>query len=480
LGRGREQGINKKVKDKIRMDIHQYRTIYFLGIGGIGMSALARYFHRFGMIVSGYDRTPTNLTRLLIEEGIPVHFDEDPKFVPEHPDLVIYTPALPKDNKELQFVIDKGFPLKKRSEVLGMITLGAKTIAVAGTHGKTTITTLIAHLLKSAGEDCIAFLGGISKNYHTNLVTPDTSSHSFKGMPSYYIVEADEFDRSFLQLYPSIAVVTSADADHLDIYGNIDKLRKSFGEFTSHLKKGGTLILKKGVNIQPENADNYTIHTYHSEEDADFYPDKVRLENDRFVFDLVTPARTIPDITLGLPGKFNLENAIAACAVACVIGIPDEVIARSLATFKGVERRFDFQVIREDFIYIDDYAHHPEELKACIRAVRELYPSKKITGVFQPHLFTRTRDFADAFARSLELLDELILLEIYPAREEPIPGIDSAMLLGKVNLKNKRICSKAGLLNQLRSEKPEVLLTLGAGDIDQMVKPIQKLFLMQE
>jgi UDP-N-acetylmuramate--alanine ligase len=240
------------------------------------------------------------------------------------------------------------------------------------------------------------------------------------------------------------------------------------------------LILKKGFNIQPENADNYTIHTYHSEEDADFYPDKVRLENDRFVFDLVTPARTIPDITLGLPGKFNLENAIAACAVACVIGIPDEVIARSLATFKGVERRFDFQVIREDFIYIDDYAHHPEELKACIRAVRELYPSKKITGVFQPHLFTRTRDFADAFARSLELLDELILLEIYPAREEPIPGIDSAMLLGKVNLKNKRICSKAGLLNQLRSEKPEVLLTLGAGDIDQMVKPIQKLFLMQE
>jgi UDP-N-acetylmuramate--alanine ligase len=302
------------------------------------------------------------------------------------------------------------------------------------------------------------------------------SGHQPVGSPAYFIVEADEFDRSFLRLFPDIAVITSADADHLDIYGNINEVRLSFGEFTSHLKKNGTLILKKGVGILPENTGNYTIQTYSLEGDADFYPEKIRLENSRFVFDLVMPLRTIRNITLGLPGKFNLENAIAAAAVAYTIGIQDEEIIRALLTFEGVERRFDFQVIRDDFVYIDDYAHHPEELKACIRAVREIYPGKKITGIFQPHLFSRTRDFADAFARSLELLDELILLEIYPARENPIPGINSAMLLEKVQLQNKKICSKAGLPGELKSRKPEVLLTLGAGDIDQLVKPIRELF----
>ena len=458
------------------MEIHQYKSVYFLGIGGIGMSALARYFHRCGVMVSGYDKTPTTLTHQLIEEGIPVHFDDNPELVPDRPDLVIYTPALPKDNNELQFVIARGFPLKKRSEVLGMITRNAKTIAIAGTHGKTTITTLVAHLLITAGIDSIAFLGGISKNYNSNFITSGLSAHQLAGSPVYYIVEADEFDRSFLRLYPDIAVITSADADHLDIYGNIDEVRLSFGEFTSNLQKNGTMILKKGVDIVPEETDNYIIQTYHLEGDADFYPENIRLENSRFTFDLVTPARTIRNITLGLPGKFNLENAIAAAAVAYTVGIPDEVIAQSLLTFEGVERRFDFQVIHDDFVYIDDYAHHPEELKACICAVREIYPSKKITGIFQPHLFTRTRDFADAFARSLELLDELILLEIYPARENPIAGIDSAMLLGKVQLQNKKICSKTDLTGELRSSKPEVLLTLGAGDIDQLVKPIRELF----
>jgi UDP-N-acetylmuramate--alanine ligase len=459
------------------MDIHQYRSVYFLGIGGIGMSALARYFHSYGIMVSGYDKTPTTLTHQLIEEGIPVHFVEKPELIPDHPDLVVYTPALPNDHKELQFVIEKGFPLKKRSEVLGMITQDAKTIAIAGTHGKTTITTLVAHLLNTAGKNSIAFLGGISKNYHSNLIITDPSAHRSIGSPVSYIVEADEFDRSFLRLYPDIAVITSADADHLDIYGNVEELKLSFRKFTSNLQKNGTLILKKGVDIIPQDADNYTIQTYHLEEDADFYPEKIRLENSRFVFDLVTPARTIRNITLGLPGKFNLENAIAAAAVAYTAGITDEDMVKAMLTFKGVERRFDFQVIRNDFVYIDDYAHHPEELKACIHAVREIYPSKKITGVFQPHLFTRTRDFADAFARSLELLDELILLEIYPARENPIPGIDSAMLLGKVRLLNKKICSKAGLTGELKSRKPEVLLTLGAGDIDQLVRPIRELFM---
>jgi UDP-N-acetylmuramate--alanine ligase len=462
------------------MDIQQFRSVYFLGIGGIGMSALARYFHRQGIVVSGYDRTPTSLTDHLVEEGIPVHFEDNPGLVPDSPDLVVYTPALPKDNEELQFVIEKGFLLKKRSEVLGMITRDAKTIAVAGTHGKTTITTMVAHLLKTAGKECIAFLGGISKNYHTNLVISGTQAELPESGSSYFIVEADEFDRSFLRLFPDIAVVTSADADHLDIYGSLDEVRLSFGEFTSHIKKSGTLILKKGVGIAPENSEDYIILTYSPEKDADFYPENIRMKNSRFVFDLVTPARTIRNITLGLPGKFNLENAIAAAAVAVTVGITDEELARGLETFKGVERRFDFQVISDDFIYIDDYAHHPEELKACIRAVREIYPSKKITGIFQPHLFTRTRDFADAFARSLELLDELILLEIYPARENPIPGINSQMLLEKVQLKNKKICNKSALMDELKSGRPEVLLTLGAGDIDQLVDPIRELFMNRD
>ena len=457
------------------MNIQDYRSVYFLGIGGIGMSALARYFHRYGVNVSGYDKTPTTLTRHLIEEGIPVHFDENTERIPDHPDLVIYTPALPKDSKELQFVLKKGYLLKKRSEVLGMITRNTKTIAIAGTHGKTTITTMVSHLLKTAGIESIAFLGGISKNYHTNLVVTDSKLQQ-PGGNAYYIAEADEFDRSFLQLFPKIAVITSADADHLDIYGTLDELKRSFSEFTSHLQNKGTLILKKGVDIIPENPENYTILSYSTAGGADFYPENIRLEKSRFIFDLVTPTRILKDIQPGLPGKFNLENALAAAAVGYTLGIPDEVITESLATFEGVERRFDFQVNRDDFVYIDDYAHHPEELKACISAVKEIYPDKRITGIFQPHLFTRTRDFADAFARSLELLDELILLEIYPAREEPIPGIDAAMLLDKISLKDKMISAKPDLLNRLKRQKPEVLLTLGAGDIDQLVKPIRELF----
>lgn len=458
------------------MNIQDYRSVYLLGIGGIGMSALARYFHRYGVNVSGYDKTPTTLTGHLIEEGIPVHFDENIERIPDPPDLVIYTPAIPKDSKELQFILEKGYLLKKRSEVLGMITRNTKTIAIAGTHGKTTITTMISHLLKTAEIDSVAFLGGISKNYHSNLVISGSKMQQPGGDTVYYIAEADEFDRSFLQLYPKIAVITSADADHLDIYGTLDELKISFSEFTSHLQNKGTLILKKGIDIVPKKSENYTVLTYHTGGGADFYPENIRLKKNRFIFDLVTPTRTIKDIQPGLPGKFNLENALAASAVGYTLGIPYEVIARSLATFEGVERRFDFQVNRDDFVYIDDYAHHPEELKACISAVKEIYPGKKITGIFQPHLFTRTRDFADAFARSLELLDELILLEIYPAREEPIPGIDAAFLLDKADMQNKMICSKSELLSRLKHQKPEVLLTLGAGDIDQLVKPIRELF----
>lgn len=458
------------------MEIQNYRSVYFLGIGGIGMSALARYFHRQGAAVSGYDKTPTPLTRQLIEDGIPVHYMENTDLVGQ-PDLVVYTPAIPKENIEFQFVLARGIPLKKRSEVLGMITRNTKTIAISGTHGKTTITTMIAHLFKTAGMPGISFLGGISKNYHSNFIVspnPEISSP-----PEYYIAEADEFDHSFLQLYPDIAVITSADADHLDIYGTAEEVRNSFRQFASHLPVTGTLILKKGLEFLVDKNVKCSVKTYHATEDADFYPQLVRVENHQIAFDLVTPERTIKNILLGLPGKFNLENSIAAAAVAYTAGVPDAVISQSLLTFQGVERRFDFQVIRDDMVYIDDYAHHPEELKACIGAAREIYPTKRITGIFQPHLFTRTRDFADEFARSLEMLDELILLEIYPAREKPIPGVDSSMLLSRVHLKNKILCKKADLLTELKLRKPEVLLTLGAGDIDQLVGPIRELFMIK-
>jgi UDP-N-acetylmuramate--alanine ligase len=458
------------------MNMQKYRTVYFLGIGGIGMSALARYFRMLGASVSGYDKTPTPLTNSLIKEGIPVHFEENPLLIPETPDLIVYTPAIPKDNVELRFVIENNFPLKKRSEILGLISDGTKTIAVAGTHGKTTITTLIAHIFRNSEKESIAFLGGISKNYHSNLIISGKQETGQAGSPEYFIAEADEFDRSFLRLFPDIAVITSADADHLDIYGSVDEVRNSFGEFTSQVQPDGTLIMKKGTEVIPENTGSYSLLTYDLDGNGDFHPANIRITNSRYLFDLITPTRTIPDILLRLPGKFNLENAIAASAVAVTAGIPDEAIVNALKDFEGVERRFDVQVLTENFAYIDDYAHHPEELKACIRAVREIFPGKKITGIFQPHLFTRTRDFADEFARSLELLDSLILLEIYPAREKPVENVDSAMLLKKVNMTNKKLCSKESLLNELKTMKPEVLLTLGAGDIDQMVKPIKEMF----
>jgi len=458
------------------MDLTAYKSVYFLGIGGIGMSAIARYFNQSGILVSGYDKTRTPLTDQLIAEGMDIHFEENPELIPDRPGLVVYTPAIPQDSKELAFIISKKYNLRKRSEVLGMITHGTKTIAVAGTHGKTTTTALIAHILMNAGKGMVGFLGGVSKNYFSNILTLSFSTHNSANPPAYYVVEADEFDRSFLQLFPDIAVITSTDADHLDIYKNLKEVRQSFQEFISQIQSGGKLILKKGTKIRTGISDHFKTNTYSVAVNADFFPICLKLENGKYNFDLVKPGGKIKNLTLGLPGMFNLENAVAAMAVAVSLGIPEQVIADSLASFEGVERRFDFQVVRDDFVYIDDYAHHPEELKACIRAVREIYPKKKVTGIFQPHLFSRTRDFADEFARSLELLDELILLEIYPARENPIPGVDSAMLLNKVNLKKKILCTKAGLLTELKTRQPEVLLTMGAGDIDQLVAPIKELY----
>ncbi|MCK9203849.1 MAG: UDP-N-acetylmuramate--L-alanine ligase [Bacteroidales bacterium] len=456
------------------IDLEHTSTVYFIGIGGIGMSALARYFLLRGVAVSGYDRAPTALTGQLIKEGIPVHFEENIQLIPKQPDLVIYTPAVPADHIELQYYRDKGFPMKKRAEILGLVSDKYKTIAVAGTHGKTTTSTLIAHILHAAKKDYLAFLGGISKNYGSNFLFSEETifSPGNRSNPVYCVAEADEYDRSFLQLTPEIAIVTSADPDHLDIYGHADNLKRTFEKFTSRIKEGGHLILKQGVSIAPVHKNVYAQYSYSVNHKAAFYPKNVRLAGDLFHFDLVTPGGVLEDLAPGIPGMFNLENAIAALAVGYLTGIDEKTLREALLSYQGVQRRFDFRIRRPDLVYIDDYAHHPVELRACITAARSLYPEKKITGIFQPHLFSRTRDLADDFARSLDLLDELYLLDIYPAREMPIPGVDSGMLLERIHLQNKKRVTKAEVISILTIEKPEVLLTLGAGDIDGLVKPI--------
>jgi UDP-N-acetylmuramate--alanine ligase len=456
------------------MNIDQLRSVYFLGIGGIGMSALARYFRGLGIRISGYDRSSTPLTDQLAAEGMNIHFEENITLIPDDTDLVVYTPAMPKDHKELAYLLGKNVPVKKRAEVLGMIAGKGHTIAVAGTHGKTTTSTLIAHIFKSSDTDMMAFLGGISKNYGTNFL--NSSVHQLINSSTIVVAEADEYDRSFLHLHPAIAVITSADADHLDIYGNLGDMTETFRAFTRNILPGGSLIIKKGVAIDPGRVGEIRVLTYSIEENADYTCSDLRVNYGTYHFDLRTPGGTLKDLTVGIPGHFNLENAIAAIAVAHQSGISEDHIRTATETYKGVQRRFDLHIRREDFVYLDDYAHHPEELKACIGAVREVYPGKKITGVFQPHLFSRTRDFADAFARSLEMLDEIILLDIYPAREKPIDGVDSAMLLDRISSEHKSLCIKGNLIAELKRIKPEVLLTLGAGDIDQFVPLIIKAF----
>jgi UDP-N-acetylmuramate--alanine ligase len=448
------------------MNIEQVKEVYFLGIGGIGMSALARFFKNRGCSVFGYDKTSTPLTLELEAEGMEIHYEEDVDLIPDGIDLVVYTPAVPKKQTEYQFFLENGYPILKRSQVLGMISAEYKTIGIAGTHGKTTISTLTAHLLQQTSRGVNAFMGGISKNYQSNLLLSTRSE--------WVVVEADEFDRSFLHLFPQIAVITSVDADHLDIYKNILSLKESFIQFAGQIKPGGNLIIKKGISLNVVQRPGLKIQTYSIDQQADFCIQNLHILKSHYVFDLKLGETVMKDVELGLPGLFNVENAIAASAAAWLAGATKEEIRQGLLSFSGVHRRFDMRINREDLIYIDDYAHHPEELKACINSVRHLYPDKKITGVFQPHLFSRTRDFADAFARSLELLDEVILLEIYPAREQPIEGIDSQMLLNKINKASKYVCKNDELIDLLKTLKPELLLTLGAGDIDQFVKPIEE------
>ena len=453
------------------MNFSQFKNIYFLGIGGIGMSALARYFNASGKKVSGYDKTSTPLTEELINEGIKIHFKDDIKFISEeiikgnvNESLIIYTPAIPPAHLELNYFISNSFSIKKRSEVLGMITENTFTIAVAGTHGKTTTSSMIAHILKSSGINCFAFLGGIAKNYNTNLLlgNPNLSE-------KYFVVEADEYDRSFLSLKPTISVITSMDADHLDIYGSENYMIESYRMFAQNLKNDGKLIYKKGLPVIDLNL---AKSDYDVNGSADYSAQNIRIGEHRYHFDWKNSTVLIKDITTDMPGLHNVENAIAAIAVAKMLKISEDKIKKALSTYSGVKRRFDYRLRSPKVVYIDDYAHHPEELRACISSVRELYPGRKIIGIFQPHLFTRTRDFAEGFAKSLSMLNTLILLDIYPAREEPISGITSEIIFNKVSTADKVLCHKENVIDELRKRECDVVLTLGAGDIDQLVNPI--------
>ncbi|WP_183563877.1 UDP-N-acetylmuramate--L-alanine ligase [Mucilaginibacter sp. SP1R1] len=448
------------------MELRNVQRVYLVGIGGIGMSGLARYFHHLGCIVCGYDKTSTDLTNDLHNEGIQIVFDDKAEWIPmsfQEPcsdTLIIYTPAVPKDSAILNYFKNKGFELFKRSQVLGLISKSSFTIAVAGTHGKTTTSTMVAHILKDSGNDCSAFLGGISSNYQSNVLY---------GKNNVMVVEADEYDRSFLTLYPDVAIITSMDADHLDIYGDHEHLTESFKLFASQIKEGGTLVHKKGLALD-------TGYTYAlNDRAADAHAANIRIENGDFYFDFINADVTIPDIKMGIAGTHNVENAVAAIEAVLRLDINTQAIKSALGSFKGVKRRFEYIVKTPQHIYIDDYAHHPEELRACISSVKKLYPGKKLTTIFQPHLYTRTRDFADGFAEVLDMVDELILLDIYPARELPIEGVDSEMLLNRMHLQNKRKLSKQEALNAVAQEKPELLLTVGAGDIDTLVHPLKEL-----
>ena len=440
-----------------------YKHIYFIGIGGIGMSAIARYYNAKGFKVSGYDKTPSPLTEALEQEGIEVHYEDNVDFIPKSVEdtLVVYTPAIPKDMGELVYVQDYGYRVIKRSQMLGEITRGQRCIAVAGTHGKTTTSTLTSHLFSASGEGCSAFLGGISKNYDSNLLTCAND---------VVVVEADEFDRSFLQLFPEIAVITSMDADHLDIYGDEAHIREAFKAFASQVS--GTVIAKWGLDITAADT-KAQIKTYSfGNPEADFYAVPLVQAGH---FDLHYPGGVIEDCVVGVPGWVNIENGTAAAAIALTYGIDPQEIKKALASFSGVKRRFDLQVKTPKCIYIDDYAHHPEEISAALSSIRKAYPSMKLTAAFQPHLYTRTRDFAEEFAKALSAVDKLILLEIYPAREEPIPGVTSEIIFKDVTAPEKVLLRRDEFMEYMENEDVELFVTLGAGDIDRFVGPIAQM-----
>ena len=451
--------------------------LYFIGIGGIGMSGLARYYRRRGSVVAGYDRTPSELIGQLRMEGIEVQFDENPSLIPSefqeaHADqvLVVRTPAVPISSPLLKYWEDKGARILKRSEVLGMITRDRRTIAVAGTHGKTTVSTMLAYLLTEGGVKCNAFLGGISANYGTNVLLNDDAVVN--------VVEADEYDRSFLRLSPSEAIITAMDPDHLDIYGTPEAMYAAYGKFAT-LVTGKVLVHERISSLLLNNVDSKEIarrtQTYSINATNEPRAENIRVADGTYRFDLVAEGRTIKDISMGMPGRHNVENAIAASAMALSLGVPNDKLHKALASFRGVSRRFELRAKTDTKVFIDDYAHHPAELVAAISSAKELYPGRKVTGIFQPHLFSRTRDLVLEFGQALALLDELILLDIYPAREEPIPGVTSRWMLEYVPMMNKTVCTKENLLPLLRNRKLDILLALGAGDIDRLVPGIAAL-----
>lgn len=462
------------------MNLDLYKHIYLIGIGGIGMSALARYFNAKGKQVVGYDKVQSSLCKELESEGIEIHYSDLEESIPEdiksanyNEILVIYTPAIPADSLLINYFKNKGFKLYKRAEVLGMISSQCFTIAVAGTHGKTTTSAILAHILQQAGKQSTAFLGGISRNYNSNLLLAE------KG--NILIVEADEYDRSFLQLKPDIAIITSVDADHLDIYENQEELHKSFLQFSNQIKANGVLLVEESIKIDFPINEGQVKLTYSADKKADYFAKNIRVKDGKMVFDMIaldvmpgmSYEKSQDNLEFILPGKHNVSNAIAASAVACYLGLSCEDITNGLSTFKGINRRFDVHINSDKLAYVDDYAHHPEEVKATINAAKILFPKRDISVVFQPHLFSRTQDFAQDFADSLSLADQLILLDIYPAREKPIKGVDSKMLLDLCSNPKKETCSKEELLELLSEKELDVLLTLGAGDIGTLVEPIK-------
>jgi UDP-N-acetylmuramate--alanine ligase len=448
------------------IQLSDFKRAYFVGVGGIGMSALARYFYTLGWEVAGYDKTPSALTSSLEKEGIIIHFEDLGESIPSQfkekdSTLVIYTPAIPKTHKELLYFQSNDFKLFKRSQVLGLLTHNSKGLGVAGTHGKTTTSTLLAHILNESSVKCDAFLGGISSNFNSNLITSSEAE--------YTVIEADEFDRSFLQLSPFASIITSTDADHLDIYGDASVLLDGFQQYANLTNESGFLFIRKGLDL----TSSAPVFTYGvNEESVDYSAFNLRFTDGQFLFDVQFPGGIWKDIEFGLPGIHNAENALACIGMTQKLGLTEEEIRFGLKTFKGVKRRFEYQVKSSNLVYIDDYAHHPTEIKALISSVRMLYPNKKITGVFQPHLFSRTRDFFDGFVEELSKLDEVILLPIYPAREEPIEGVTSDRLLEEITT-NKLLLTPAETLEHLKSVKEGVILTIGAGDIDRIVSPLK-------
>ncbi len=454
------------------MNINDIKSVYFVGIGGIGMSAIARYFLSKGIFVAGYDKTPSNLTEELQKEGAEIHYEEDEALIPEcckdkDTTLVIYTPAIPNDHKELVFFEQNGFDIEKRAQVLGALTRAYKGLCVAGTHGKTTTSTMAAHLLHQSKVDCNAFLGGISKNYKTNYILSDKSE--------YVVIEADEFDRSFHHLTPFISVITATDPDHLDIYGTKNAYLESFTKYTSLIQPGGALILHKGLEMKPALQDGVRLYEY-SRDEGDFHAENIRIGNGEIFFDFVSPFGNIKDIQLGVPVSINIENGIAAMALAQMSGVSNEEIKAGMLSFGGVDRRFDFKIKNDKIVFLSDYAHHPAEIKQSALSIKELYKNRKVTALFQPHLYTRTRDFYKDFASSLSLLDEVILVDIYPAREQPIPGVTSELIYN--NLRpgiKKQMCHRDEIIDIIKNNEFDVLISLGAGDIENLVPEITEI-----